>query len=154
MRFRKARNSLWVLLIVFTAVGLFLVLAGIKAIASDGLFKDAVVGLLVGAVFAGFGIYSCVSEVKRIKNNMFLKKSGTCICATATDVIMDKSVRVNRRYPDKLVCSYTDMYTGQEYHYYSEGVFGDLYSCIGMSADVYVDPSDLSNGYVDLKSLR
>ncbi len=107
----------------------------------------------MGGLFAAIGTGFGVSSVRKKKKMKFLTTYGDRICAVVTNVFVDTSTRVNGRHPVKLVCQYTDQYTGQVHEAVSESAFNDLYQFIGMPVDVYVDPADPSSTYVDIKPL-
>jgi len=107
----------------------------------------------MGGLFAAIGTGFGVSSVRKKKKMKFLTTYGDRIYAVVTNVFADTSTTVNGRHPVKLICQYTDQYTGQVCEAVSESAFNDLYQFIGMPVDVYVDPADPSSTYVDIKPL-
>ena len=112
-------------------------------------------GCLIGGIIcAAGGVHYTSVSIRKIVNTRFLLKNGTSVYAVVADVLIDKSVAVNKRNPLKLLCQYTDEYTGQMLEFESDSVFNsDIDQFIGMPVEVYFDPANPSNHYVDLKQL-
>ncbi len=108
----------------------------------------------LGAIFAVVGAFLLRSSIKGKRGKKRLLESGTKLTGRITNVVADTKIRINGQNPCKAECEVTDPATGEKYLYSSDGVMNDLYSFIGASVDVYIDPSDKSKSYIDLESIR
>ena len=113
--------------------------------------------ILFGAVFAlvfvVVGVFVGVVPYVKAKKLRELKMTGQQITAMITDIIIDKSVRINKRYPFKAICEAVDPMTNEKYLYSSEGVMNDIHYLQGQLVTVYYDAYDRSRYYVDLESI-
>lgn len=94
------------------------------------------------------GIVPSVKSSKRKK----LRETGEQTAAVITDVVVDRSVKINKRYPYKALCEVIDPVTGERYLYSSEGFMDDIRYLKGQTVTVYYDPNDRGKYYVDLDS--
>ena len=109
-----------------------------------------------GAVFALvfvvlgflFGIKPAIKGAKRKK----LKETGVRANAVITEIVLDRSTRINKRHPYKINCEFTDTVTGETYLYASEGIMDDIRYLQGGNVDVYYNPADRREYYVDIES--
>ena len=97
----------------------------------------------------GFGIVPAVKMSKRRK----LRETGAQASALITDIIIDKSIKINKRHPYKAQCEVVDPVTGEKYLYSSEGIMDDIRHLQGQLVTVYYDPYDRSKYYVDLDTV-
>ncbi len=116
--------------------------AGVQGFAMIFSLVFVVVGVAVGVVPA-------VKLSKRKK----LKETGEQVTGIITDIILDRSVRINKRHPYKAQCEVVDPVTNEKYLYSSEGVMSDIRHLQGQLVTVYYDPADRSKYYVDLDSV-
>ena len=122
----KARGNDFSVSIIFVAIGLFF----------------ALVGVLVGAIPA-----------VKLRRKKKLIETGAQATGVITNVVPDRTVKINGRHPNKAECEVRDEFTGELYLYSSEGVMGNINHLIGQSVAVYYDANDRSKYYVDLDSV-
>lgn len=94
------------------------------------------------------GIVPSIKSSKRRK----LKETGEQVSAVITEVILDTSIKINKRHPYKALCEAVDPLTGERYLYSSEGFMDDIRYLKGQTVTVYYDPDDKGKYYVDLDS--
>ena len=116
--------------------------SGIKYFGVVFSLAFTVIGVLVGIVPA--------VKANKLKK---LKETGNQTTAMITDIVIDKSIRINKRYPNKAICEEVDPVTNEKYLYSSDGVMGDISYLQGQLVTVYYDPYDKSRYYVDLESV-
>lgn len=122
----------------------------VRSSKSAGMQSFAMIfSLVFVAVGAAVGVVPAVKSSKRKK----LKETGEQGTAMITSVVLDRSVRINKRHPYKAQCEFTDPVTGEKYLYSSEGVMSDISYLQGQLVTVYYDPADRSKYYVDLDSV-
>ena len=123
----------------------------------DKIKTNSYVGELIvfpmGVLFAGIGAAFCAVEIKRSKKRKFLIENGIRTLATVTEVLTDYSTTVNGKHPDMIKCEVVDEYTGQIHSYTSESSFNDCSVYKGMPVNIYVNPSNPEEAYVDIESL-
>ena len=98
-------------------------------------------------------IFWQVHTKKKIALNKRLVREGEQFIATIINVDIDKSLTINGRNPDKVVCEVIDQITGNKYLYSSDGYMNSLSYMIGMTVTVYVDPNDKGVYFVDLSTV-
>ena len=108
-----------------------------------------VFAFLISVLGAVFGLKPAIKSAKRKK----LRETGAQATALITNITLDKSIKVNKRYPNKAECEVVDPVTGEKYLYSSEGYMNDISHLLGELVTVYYDPYDRSKYYVDLESV-
>lgn len=117
---------------------------------SSGAHVFAVVfSLVFTALGIWIGIVPAVKSSKRRK----LKETGDQTTAVIKEVVIDRSIKINKRHPYKAQCEVTDPFTGEKYLYSSESYMEDISYLQGQLVTVYYDPADRSKYYVDLDSV-
>lgn len=112
-----------------------------------------IITVSVGIVFAGLGTaFLAVSSLQK-KRRKNLMENGIRTEAVVTDVLVDRTTKVNNRHPVYLTCQITNEVTGITTTYNSESTFSDLTPFIGQKVTVYADASNPENAYVDIKEL-
>lgn len=107
----------------------------------------------MGVFFAGMGGIFAAFEIKKSKRKKFLIQNGIRTLATVTDIVTDTSTTVNGRHPNMIRCEIVDDYTGQIRSYTSDSSFNDYSVYLGMPVNIYVNPTDPNEAYVDTQSL-
>lgn len=116
---------------------------------SDGMIFAALFALVFVAVGAGVGIVPYFKMAKLRK----LRETGEQMTAMITNVVIDRSMKINKRHPYKAECEAVDPVTGEKYLYSSERIMDDIRYLQGQLVTVYCDPADRSRYYVDLDSV-
>ena len=114
--------------LIFSVVGLGLIVLGIKDIANTKKYN------------------------KRVKR---LVQGGQKLLVPIVDVEIDESKTVNDRHPNIIVCAIEDYYTGNISYYRSEEIYANLNknNLIGKSLPVYVDKKDSNNYLLDTSTI-
>ncbi len=123
-----------------------------EKIKGDRYIAEIIVSSL-GVLYAGLGAGMLVHYAKKKKRIRYLLENGIRMYATVTNVLTDYHTKVNGAHPIYLLCQITDSVTGESTVYKSESTFEDLTRYIGMNVDIYADPSNPKDAYVDLKAL-
>ncbi len=117
---------------------------------SAGMLGFAMVlSLVFVAAGVGIGVVPAVKSSKRKK----LRVTGEQATGLITSVIIDRSIRINKRHPYKAQCEVIDPLTEEKYLYSSESYMEDIRHLQGQQVTVYYDPDDRSKYYVDLDSV-
>ncbi len=107
----------------------------------------------MGLLYIGLGAGMLINSAKKKKRIRYLLENGVCMYATVTQIMTDYHTKVNGAHPIYLLCQSTDAVTGMTSTYKSESTFTDLNPYVGMTVNVYSDPSNPKDAYVDLNSL-
>lgn len=118
-------------------------------IRSNSLLAEILM-IVLGLPFTIFGMCFVVSSIRKAATKKRLLCDGEQMIGTITYVALDKSVRINGRYPYKAEVEVIDPMTGEKYLYSSEGIMQDITWLTGESVTVYVDAADRSCYYVDI----
>lgn len=108
--------------------------------------------VVFGLSFSGIGAAIALVPTIKAHKKRKLKETGEMATGIITSVVIDRSVRINRRSPYKAHCEVIDPHTDEKYLYSSEGVMEDIRYLQGMQVTVYYDPADRSRYFVDLDS--
>lgn len=109
---------------------------------------------IVGILFSVLGmIFISYCIIHRIKIYRILKH-GICVKGTIIDIIPDTNVIIWGKYPNKIDVEYIDSKTGAKYLYRSDSTINKSVQIVGATVNVYVNPQDESEYYVDLKSVK
>lgn len=140
--------------IVFTLIGAVFAMIGIGALLSGNevLLLFAIIFGGIGLIFFCVGLPFLLFGLKKRKMKLQLIETGSQAVGIITDIVIDRSVRVNNRYQRKAHCKVVDEYTGATYLYSSDSVAGNIDYLVGRQVTVYYDPDDRSKYYVDLSS--
>ena len=118
---------------------------------NSGMQGFAIAFSLVFVVLGAFiGIVPAVKFGKLKK----LKETGQQITAVITEVVVDKTVRINKRHPYKMICEAVDPLTNEKYIYSSESFVGNIDYLWNQQVTVYYDPYDKDRYYVDIDSVN
>lgn len=114
-------------------------------------FLAVTILMIMGAVFFCIGAVPIViSSVKKRKNKRLLS-NGRVLYATVERIDFNRSYSVNGRNPYVIYCTWKDEYADVLYRFKSGNLWTDpgLVLEEGSEIEVYVDPKDFRNYYVD-----
>lgn len=153
---RKAKTSFGARLIVgivFTAIGIIYLAVGIPLYfflpdRDSRIFTYTFGGL--GMVFLILGIVFLALEIQKKRHCNRLLRDGNYITAEISEISLDYSIRVNRRYPYTVICRYQDM-TGTVHMFKSRNLYFNPEPLLqGQTVKIYVDGKDFRHYYMDI----
>ena len=162
MKLKKASTAKLWFGSIFLITGIAMIVASFviklsRPNSNSGRGNDNTIAALVlfgmGALFVALIGVLIVHTMKKIALNKRLVREGEQFIATIINVDIDKSLTINGRNPDKVVCEVIDQITGNKYLYSSDGYMNSLSYMIGMTVTVYVDPNDKGVYFVDLSTV-
>ncbi len=156
---RKVPSVSMIIGIIFCAMGLVLMCAGVAATVlgnSAGEGGETMLFLYIfggiGLLFLIIGLPFLIVGIKKRKTKMQLLETGVQTVGIITGVERNLQVTVNGRHPFRAECQVTDPVTGEIYLYSSESVMRKIDYLIGCQVTVFYDPDDRSKYYVDIES--
>jgi hypothetical protein len=103
-------------------------------------------GTVFTAIGAGFGIW----ELRRRRLRAWLQQFGMRVQAKYTGVMLDTSLRVNRRHPWRLTAQWQNPVTGLVHTFESDMLFWDPSDTVQReTVEVWIDPNDPSRHHLD-----
>lgn len=103
-----------------------------------------------GFIFGSIGIIGMSFIIKKAITKKAVLETGRRVYAKIDEVIKDYSYRVNRRYPYRIICSYTDS-MDVTHIFKSEPIWYNPSEMLGSDmVPVYVDTTDFSKYYVKI----
>jgi hypothetical protein len=110
--------------------------------------------LLVGVVFTPVGLALVVARIRAAVLRRWLVRHGTRVQARFGGVERDASLRVNGRNPWRIACEWTDPTSHKAYMFRSESVWFDPAPFVHGDLEVWINPADPTQHFVDLSFLR
>lgn len=173
---KLARNPFFLIGLIFACVGSIFVIVGASIFAAfyfnggsmtvNGIpvyYEPGTVGegsLLflgifggMGLIFVVLGVIFLVVAVNRYKAIKALLEEGRYVTARVIDVIQNRSVRINGRFPYKIICQYDGNYGGAPHVFESDNIINHPGDIMNYFVKVYVDKSNWNLYYVDDSSL-
>lgn len=119
----------------------------------DGLleswFLPSLFGFL-GSVFTAIAAAFLISTLRKQRLRSWLQQFGTRVQAKYTGVMLDTSMRVNRRHPWRLTAQWQDPVTGLVHTFESDMLFWDPSDHVQReTVEVWIDANDPSRHYLD-----
>jgi len=119
----------------------------------DGLmetwFGPTLLGFL-GTVFTAIGAGFLVMEIRKRRLRAWLQQFGVRVQAKYTGVMLDTSLRVNRRHPWRLTAQWQDPVTSLVHTFESDMLFWDPSDYVQReTVEVWIDANDPSRHYLD-----
>ena len=141
---------------VFTAIGILYFFFGDRY-SVEGSFDDPVknfymmtgIFTFMGLLFLAVGMGFVIHEIRKKLRRKALLETGYRIYGTISETYPDKSITINGRHPNYVVCRYEDPVTLRTEFYKSLSYCVDLVGDIGMTVSIYLDPNNHSIYYMD-----
>lgn len=123
---------------------------GSPDIPSVDFFMSALL-LFMAIIFSLVGFGNIISQSKRNKRQQNIYENGIRIQAKVDAIELDYSLTVNGMHPFIIHCTYKDESTNEMHEFVSSQFWEDpeMVFPLDSEIDVYVDPNDYSNYYVD-----
>lgn len=173
---KLAKNTFFLVGLIFTIIGSVFAVIGVAIFMSFFLnggsmtvngvpvyYEPGTVGmgslmfLLIfgglGLIFVIVGVILLALSIARHKTIKGLLDNGQYVTARVIDVVQNRSVRVNGRYPYNIICQYDDNFSGQPHVFQSDNILHHPGDIIDFNVKVYVDRSNWDLYYVDENSL-
>lgn len=146
--------------LIFSVVGLPFLCFGVWAafnmdyISAHGegdVWVLPVVFCVLGLTASALGLGLLYHSIRKRSNRKRIVAANNFVFASVTGVVPDFSVRVNGRPSTRVLLSYTDPFSGQEFRFSSDPMFGNLPDVrLDDQVKVYVDRDDFTDYVVDL----
>lgn len=108
-------------------------------------------------VFGAIGYTGGLKQVRRwqAKRDLFTYGKGRKTSLPVSQVVLDKSFKVNGRSPYVIICEYHDSASNKQYEFKSDHIWFDPVQWIDdkKMIDIYIDPNDLNRYYLDTSFL-
>lgn len=146
----KKNQFMNILFGIFAAIGILMLCFSIFCIAG-GIAFFSVIPLFMGIIFSLVGFIPLIISAKKNKRQKNLLTNGRVLYATVDEITWNGSMTVNGQNPYLILCSYKDEYQDVIYRFKSNNLWIDPIHVfpVGSTIEVYVDPNDYSNYYVN-----
>lgn len=140
---------------VFTALGiLFFVLMNWIPAGSFSFFLVSIISLSVGVPFLIVGVSFFIYVTKKEQEKEYLITEGRRVIGKVIDYKVNYQVKLNRRYPVKLICESDEYaYDDANKRYISDNYWGDPEMVINSTVTIYVDRENSGHYYIDMRNL-
>lgn len=108
----------------------------------------------LGMIFAVLGVIFLIVSIKRYKAVKMLINNEQYVTARVIDIVQNRSVRINGRYPYNLICQYDDNYGGAPHVFQSDNILHHPGDVTNFTLKVYVDKNNWDLYYVDDSTLN
>ena len=118
-----------------------------------------IVGLMVAIVFSlagGKNAKDRQRKANRIPGEVSWKRKGLRLAGEVENIVLEPQYSVNGREPYIIICTYLDVNSNTIYRFKSDFFVEDPSNVVyqGMPIDIYVNPEDYSQYYVDIEQLQ
>lgn len=112
-----------------------------------------IIFISIGAVFFTIAMVFVFVSVKKKRREALLIKNGKKVYGQVKGGIVDRTYRVNGKYPYRFECVYEDINSGQPVICTSDRTWETPDMYVGMQVLIYIDVNDRSHYHVDLDSI-